>query len=220
MNDVKNKKQQLRIEAFEKAVRDGVKDAGDLIVKTSSKCAKQVKDSPIGGVAANVDNTLKVFVKDKGDGVLMRLSLMSEPIVKLIVESRPKTFSTLDDTKKIQKLGKAFGLMTGMAVLTSVIKVFLNQAANRLNENKEITDDDRRICFSYVNDAFSVVLMTLSSALDGAYKTPRKERIFFADILANNEWGDFFKSDSVEGKVESTGDSPTEEQNTQPSVES
>lgn len=220
MRAAKLNKQANQKALFEAAVRSGLDEAGRLIVSTSSRCLKKLKGSPIEPLAVNVHTTLKVFVQQEGDGVLMRFGPMAEHIVRIVVEERPKTFCSTDNAKKIAKMGKSFGFMAGMAVLTSVIKLFLNQASVKLQEKEELSPEAKRTCLSYINDVFGVILMTLSSVLDGQYRTTKRERIFFSDVLANNDWSTLFKRDDDVGEVGTEAIVSAEEASSQSLVES
>lgn len=204
MSTSKNKKRETQAKLFEASVRDGLREAGTLIVKTSAKCAKQVKHTAICDLATNVEETLKVFVADQSGEASLRLLVLAEPIINTIIADRAGKFTQTDDAKKVSRMGRAFGFMSGMAVLTSVIKVFLGQADSKLHENQELSQDAKQVCFAYISDVFTAILMALSSKLESTYRTSRKERAFFAEVLANNDWNQFFKSDNPEGSIADT----------------
>lgn len=186
---------------FEKAIREGLSASSSLILKTSAKCALQVKDAPIGELAVNVDETLNTFVTDKSENDLMRFSLMADGIVNLIVKERSQKFDVTYSANKVRKLGEAFGFMTGMAVLTTVVKVFLLQATGNLKDREDLSEDAKSMCVNYINDVFTVILMTLSSELDSTYKTSKKERIFFSNLLSENDWSTLFNKNQDNGEV-------------------
>jgi hypothetical protein len=204
-------KHEHQLENFKSAIVKGVAESKAIILKTSANCAKNVKDSPVGNLAVNVDDTIKVFVKDDSDGTLLRFNLLATPLIDIVVTERSKTFSKIDDHKKLNKLGLAFGVMIGTAALTSVIKIFVNQAVSKLNENQEISNEEKRTCLSYINDVFSIILMTLSSSMESDYNISKRERAFFAELLWKNDWKTIFKDSPILTNAEEL-QQPTEEE--------
>lgn len=173
---------------FDQNVRKGVLKASKYILDVSLKCATQVQDGPIGPLAQNVNNTIHTFISDKSDGNLMRFSLMSEPIINIVVAERSKTFSSLDSPKKLRNVAEAFGFMIGVSVLSAVTKIFLLQAGDKLKTREDLSEDAKKLCIEYITDVFQVILMSLMDELDIAYKTPQREKDFFANLLTENNW--------------------------------
>lgn len=173
---------------FERALRQGLDEAAKTILKTSKQCAKEMKGSGVEKLANNVLNTLEIFVTEKKDASFVRYQTIAEPLIVRLVEERSKTLSLVDSAPKITKQGRAFGFMSGMSSLTSVIKIFTTQAASKLSENQEMTEDNKRVCLSFINDVFGVILMSLSTTLDNEHIITKRDRAFFADILSSNEW--------------------------------
>jgi hypothetical protein len=195
-------KHEHQIQALRDSISKGIEKSKSIIIKTSANCAKSVQDSPVGGLAVNVDDTIKVFVTDNSDNSLLRFDTLAHPLINIVVDERSKTFSNVDSHKKVTRLGTAFGLMIGTTALTSVIKIFVNQAATRLEENKEITADEKRTCFSYINDVFSVILMTLNAALENDFRISKREKAFFAELLWKNDWKSIFNNRPIEPNAE------------------
>lgn len=175
---------------FETAVKNGLQESSALILKTSSKCVKKVKDAPIGQLAINVDQTLKTFVGERGDGQLLRFNLMADGLVKLVVQERGQKFHSLETPQKLKKIGEAFGFMIGITVVTSVVQVFLLQAADNLSKREDLSEDAKALCVNYIKDVFNVIILTLSDQLDSRYKLGNKEKTFFANLLQSNQWQD------------------------------
>lgn len=202
---IKNANQQLEYKQkqFEEFIRKGLQASSKRILKVSADCAKHIKNSPVEALATNVDQTINTFIKDQSDG-LLRFNMMSEPLVQLVVSERGKLITKIDSIKKIEQHGKAFGFMIGISVLTSVIKIFLLQAGDNLKNNEEMSEDAKRVCIEYINDVFTIVLKILSDELDTNYKVAKRERVFFAELLRNNDWKTIF--DRLDTKKPSTDD--------------
>lgn len=192
---------QFKREQFEQAVRRGVAIAAIRIVKISEKCAKTVKDSLVGDLADHINSTIKVFVTDKGDGVLLRYSLMSDIIVKRIAEERGKLITSIDTPKKISDIGEAYGVMAGIATFSSVVRIFLDQAVAHLKDREDLSGDAKQLFLEYIKDAFNVVMMSLSNELDAVYRPAKKERAIFADILSSNTWDELYQDAPNEAPI-------------------
>lgn len=182
------KKKEFRKNIFISALKTGLNQSGVLISKVSTKTCKAVQGGPVEELARNVDNTIQTFVKEAGDGSLMRFEPMAQRILDLLIEQRYPKFSLLDGHQKIQKMGIAYGYMAGTAVLTTCTNIFIQQGRERLAEREDLNDEAKKICLSYINDAFTVILMELSKNLDSKFKMTKRDRQLFAGILSSNEW--------------------------------
>lgn len=188
---------------FRDSILEGVDLAGKQILKTSASSTKAVKNGPVGLLAVNVDETLNVFVKESDGSKFVRFLPLANRIVDLIMKFRTNekeygNFWKTVDITKIKNLGIAFGFMTGTAVMTSMTRIFLGQAHENLVKNTEITDEAKKLCMSYVNDAITLVMMGLTSKLDKEYKVSKSERRFFSAVLTNSEWTEQAQKDAVE----------------------
>lgn len=202
---------QVKQKTFEEALKRGVGKASKEILKISARSAKAVAAGPVAQLAVNLDDVLKVFITEIGDGTYMRYQSMAEHITSLIVKYKCSKFITAKDgektkqvanpeadflklaeTKKLNELGESFGYMSGLAVMSSMTGVFTKQAEEKLSAREDLSEDAKLMCLSYLHDVFTIILTLMSQALDTTYKIQKSERRFFSSILRNNEWAEAF----------------------------
>jgi hypothetical protein len=167
---------------FEQALTEGVSEAGTLILRLSARAVREVRKSPVAELAAKLDKTLQVFIHDPSDKS-MRFSAMATPMVQKVLARRGTTFSSLEKGHRLIKIGKSFGYMIGMSVLTSVIGVFASSGGENIQARQDLSDEAKRLCIDYIHDALGYILMNMSATLDHDFRVSPKDRELFSQIL-------------------------------------
>lgn len=177
---------EIQVRTFEQSLSDGVSEAGNIILRLSARAVREVRKSPVSELAAKLDKTIQVFIHDPSDKT-MRFSAMAAPMVNKVLHHRGKTFSSLEKGQRLIKVGKSFGYMIGMAVLTTVVGVFASSGSENIQAREDLSDDAKRLCVDYIHDALGYIMMNMSSILDKDFRVTPQDRELFSRILLELE---------------------------------
>ena len=194
---------QIQERVFREAVTSGVTEAGQLILRLSSKAVKEVRTGPVSALSVKLDKTIQVFVHDVDTGT-MRYSTIAAPMVKKVLTRRGAKFSSFERGHRLAHVGKSFGYMIGTAVFSSVAEILASAGSENIQGRGDLSDDAKRFCVNYVHDALGYILLNLSSLLDRTYRVSPKDREIFSQILLEIE-------EEATGMEASPGDEPNTE---------